>query len=249
MLNKNDDFFEEIDSEIKAYLLGFYLGDGSLSMPNSNRIRYSFRISVSEKDKYIIDLFREYISPNSKISYTKPKEIIIGNKKYLQNGQFKIDINSKRLCLSIDKLGYGTNKTYTEKYLPNIDKVLMSHFLRGYFDADGVCVTGEYERNDRNTTLKRVKTTFCITSKDNIILEDIRNFLLFKLKIDIKIYYDSNRKVYNLKSSHKSYLISLYHYFYDFANFYLQRKKDSFSLVMLTPREFRELKSSKPRNA
>jgi hypothetical protein len=61
--------------------------------------------------------------------------------------------------------------------------------------------------------------------------------------------YDSNRKVYNLKSSHKSYLISLYHYFYDFANFYFQRKKNSFSLVMLTPRDFRELKTSKPRNA
>lgn len=250
MIIKNDDFFIKVNSEIKAYLLGFYLGDGSISLPDEKRIRYDFRVSVSEKDIYILKLFQEYISPESRIRLiAKPKISKIRGKNCYSKQQFGINISSKNLCLSLDKYGYGQNKTYKEKHLPLIENKFMNSFLRGYFDADGVCITGSYNRSDRKTTTKRVKTTFCITSKDKFILEDIQNYLLKTLDIDIKLYYDKVKDVYNLKSACSSYLIKLYHYFYDDAEFYLERKKNSFTKVMLTPREFRELKTSEPRNA
>lgn len=247
---KNDDFFNEIDSEIKAYLLGFYLGDGSVNLPTEKRVRYEFRVTVSEKDVHILNLYQKYISPESSVHIAaKAKLSKIRGKYFYSKNQFGIDINSKKLCLTLDGYGYGQNKTYKEKHLPLIEDKFMNSFLRGYFDADGVCITGEYNRSDRHTNTKRVKSTFCITSKDKFILEDIQKHLLEKLNIDIKIYHEKPKDVYNLKSACNPYLVKLYHYFYDNAEFYLGRKKESFSKVMLTPREFRELKNSEPRNA
>ena len=247
---KNNDFFKNIDSEIKAYLLGFYLGDGSISLPNEKRIRYDLRISVSEKDIYILKLFQEYISPESSIRLTSKAKISkIREQYFYSNNQFGISINSKELCLTLDSYGYGQNKTYKEKHIPSIEDKFMNSFLRGYFDADGVCITGSYNRNDRKSNVKRVKTTFCITSKDKFILEDIQKYLLENLDIDIKLYREKSKDVYNLKSACNPYLVKLYNYLYTGAEFYLERKKKSFAEVMLTPREFRELKSFEPRNA
>ena len=125
----------------------------------------------------------------------------------------------------------------------------MRHFIRGYFDADGTCITGAYNRSDRKSDIKRVKSTFCITAKKSNILYELQKFLYDELEIDIKVYYSNSEDVFNFKTSHQQYLIKLYHYLYDNSEFYLNRKKEKFALVMLTPREFRELIDSKPRNA
>lgn len=60
------DFFDCIDSEIKAYLLGFYLADGS--MDDNNRISFS----QTEKDSELLYLVRDYLCPISHISIRNP---------------------------------------------------------------------------------------------------------------------------------------------------------------------------------
>ncbi len=244
---KNETFFDNIDSEIKAYLLGFYVADGSISMPNENRVRYEFRVGVSEKDAYIINLFREHMFPDGNLFYVKESPMTHFDPKYIQKAKIGICINSKYLCTRLDNLGYGARKSKKEMYLPDIDPILIRHFIRGYFDGDGVCIVGEYNRKDRPN--KRVKPTFAITNGDDKLLISIQQFLQKGLDIDLKIYKETNKHAYNLKTSCYPYLRKLYPYLYDDSNFYLQRKKESFSKVMLTPREFRELKNSEPRNA
>lgn len=38
----NDDFFKEINSEIKAYLLGFFVADGSYSLATKCKDSYRY---------------------------------------------------------------------------------------------------------------------------------------------------------------------------------------------------------------
>lgn len=249
MKNIVEDFFKEINSEIQAYLLGFYFGDGSIVMPSEKRIRYDFRVSVQIKDIYILELFQKYICRDTEIKYRTDKESIIRGKIVIPKEKGIISIHNKIFCKNIESQGFTQGKTYKENKLPNISKEYMRHFIRGYFDADGVCITGAYNRNDRKTDTKRVKSTFCITAKKSNILYELQKFLLEELQIDIKVYYENSKDVYHFKTSNQQYLIKLYHYLYDNSEFYLNRKKEKFALVMLTPREFRELKNSEPRNA
>lgn len=252
MKTKNGDFFCKIDSEIKSYLLGFFVGDGSLSMPNEKRIRYDFRVSASERDKYIIDLYQKYISPSTDVKILSRKGLLscIRGKEFLTKQDiYGVSISSKLLCCTLSDYGYGQNKTYADMHLPGISSDLMRHFIRGYFDADGVCIVTSSIRGDRKTDTNRIKPTFAIVAKNKSLLEDIQIHLLDTIGIDLKIYYEEKKGVYNLKTSSKAYLTKLYYYFYNDSEFYFERKRESFSKVMLTPREFRELKISQPRNA
>ena len=56
-------FFEKIDNELTAYILGYFYADGSIDL-NNNRIS----ISQTEKDAYILKLVKNYIGPYYKIT-------------------------------------------------------------------------------------------------------------------------------------------------------------------------------------
>jgi hypothetical protein len=248
-------FFENINTEVQAYLLGFFVGDGSITLnsdKNKGRIRYSLKVSVKKEDDYILEWFIKNIACNSKIYITQGGERIIRNKKFITKPQSCLCIDNKNLVRSLHNLGYEQNKTYKNLSLPkNItSKELMRHFIRGYFDADGVISTSLCKRNDRPAhNLPRVKSTFCITSKTKNLLFEIQKYLQINLNIDVKLYYEAPKDVYNLKTSSNVYIKSLYNFFYKDSDFYLHRKKESFEIAMLTPREFRILKNYEPRNA
>lgn len=223
-----------------------------MSMPSERKIRYSFKVSASERDRYIIELYQKYICPSHDIKILSKKgytSCIRGKVFSTRQDIVGVSFDSKLLCSTLVSYGYVPNKTFADMYLPKISDDLMKHFIRGYFDADGVCIVTSSVRNDRKTDTCRIKPTFQIVATPKALLEDIQIYLRRTIGIDLKIYHCKTRDVHYLKSSCKAYLRILYHYFYDDAAFYLERKKESFSKVMLTPREFRELKTSEPRNA
>ena len=53
------------------------------------------------------------------------------------HGNIGVDITSAQLCQDLVNLGIGYRKSYEDLKLPNIDKSLIRHFIRGYFDGDG----------------------------------------------------------------------------------------------------------------
>ena len=48
-----DDFFKEINSEEKAYLLGFFIADGTYSLGSGCKDSYRYQIHQQEIDKCI----------------------------------------------------------------------------------------------------------------------------------------------------------------------------------------------------
>lgn len=156
-IEKNEGFFEQIDSELKAYLLGFFVADGCVY--DASR----FGLCIAEQDTYIVELFRKAISPKSKIKY-------IHNTKNAKNRQrqLMIRISSKKLVNDLIKYGIVSRKTFKPIHLPNINNELKWHFVRGYFDGDGYL--GKRKLKQYNTC------RISLSNGDKTILEDIKQF-------------------------------------------------------------------------
>jgi len=243
----NHKFFDNIDSEIKAYLLGFYIGDGSsYKRIKGNYIEHSIRIGVSEKDRYIIELYKKYLIPTFKITTTTGCKYPTVDKIYDCANQCRLAVYSKPIYEALDKLGYTDNKTYREMGLPSIDNKMMIHLIRGYFDADGTCVNNLIKRPDRKIGT-RAKSVWHIPSYKVQLLEEIQAFMKSNHDVELKIY--NTKRCYYLKSSNLNEMMKMYKLFYDNAEFYLRRKKASYETIMLTPNELRAIKSCEPCNA
>jgi hypothetical protein len=119
--NINDDFFKKWSNNM-AYILGFWWADGNIHISNG-----SYRFSIAQKDRYILESILEEMNCN-------PKPIrIIGKSK---NHCYNFSIYSKAIVTDIMSLGGTENKSLTTKF-PLIPPQYLSDFIRGYFDGDG----------------------------------------------------------------------------------------------------------------
>lgn len=121
----NDNFFDNIDSEIKAYLLGFLYADGYIS--KDGRIG----ILLNIKDEYIIKLIQKYIAPESKIQH-------LNYQNFKRDPQVKVRFKSKQLYKKLQDFGFTTDKTHTPcNILYKIPDIYKKDFIRGFTDGDG----------------------------------------------------------------------------------------------------------------
>ena len=121
----NEDYFNKIDSEDKAYFLGLLYADGYNYTAGKNK-----HFSLSLVDTDVLILFKKAI--NSKHSIYKIK---LQNERYTQ--QYRLQINSKKLCERLTQLGCIQNKgkVLTFPSNDNLPQELIPHFIRGYFDG------------------------------------------------------------------------------------------------------------------
>jgi len=114
-----NDFFEKIDTQQKAYILGFIASDGSL---NKNG---AVTISINNKDEKILKKIRDIVCGEIPIS-KKDKDMI--------TLRFHSKIMTKDICRWL-KIEPG--KKDDKVKMPNLRNKLKWHFLRGFFDGDG----------------------------------------------------------------------------------------------------------------
>ena len=114
--------FETIDTEEKAYWLGFLYADGSVSSTD-NRIE----LGLAEKDLRHIEKFRDFIGIQNKISYRA------STKSYryaFRSISCKADL-IKQGCVPKKSLILNFPTEY------QVPKNFVKDFIRGYFDGDG----------------------------------------------------------------------------------------------------------------
>jgi len=224
ILNKNHDFFEKIDSEIKAYLLGYFIADGCVSIePKKNKKGeiYSYNkrmmLLVSVDDEEVIRYFQSYISPDTKIRYSNNQTGVIFRKP-----QCSIKISSKKIVEDLSKLNIHPRKTQDANFSFDFDlisKDLHNHFIRGFFDGDGGLVS------------KGKSIQFCFTSL-NFCKQIEQLFQELNLSINISLKKGKNMVFYQLTiNGGYSKIKIIKDYLYENANYYLKRKFDKFKIV------------------
>lgn len=118
----NENFFDVIDTEEKAYILGLLYADGCNNTP-----RNAVMLSLIECDLDILKKISSLIQPTKPIGY-------INN-----TNSYQITIQNKHISQKLISLGCDRAKTYKLKF-PSSEQVpgkLIKHFIRGYFDGDG----------------------------------------------------------------------------------------------------------------
>src|SRR5574343_1528145 len=127
----NEYFFDIIDSEEKAYVLGFIYADGNLT-------RNQLEICIQEGDKDILEKISKLIYPKGKpLGYRPSRDTKFNDITYSCKPQYRLTIINEKIKNSITKLGVTPNKSLNITFPKNIEKKFHRHFIRGYFDGDG----------------------------------------------------------------------------------------------------------------
>lgn len=114
--------FETIDTEEKAYWLGFLYADGTISS-KENKIE----LGLAEKDLTHIQKFRTFIGISNKICYRESSK------------SYRFSFRSYKCKQDLINKGCVPNKSLILTF-PSASQVpiaLLKHFIRGYFDGDG----------------------------------------------------------------------------------------------------------------
>ena len=220
-------FFSNIETELQAYLLGFFAADGSI-----NEKRKTFRIHLQIGDQELVNLYKDIISPDA-YTFIKEEHITTGRNgiKIHAHESYGVDITSSELCKDLVELGFGYNKSYADLHIPNIPKNLIRHFIRGYFDGDGCITGGVYQ--DKNKPNPRVRVHVNIDGKTLSIFNDLLKFFSDN-NIKMNINYLKRDDMYRICTSSKKEVKKIFHLFYDDANFYLSRKYKKFNYYVNT---------------
>lgn len=105
----NDDFFKVIDSEEKAYLLGFFLADGTYDLGTRCTKSYRFQVHLQGRDRSIIDFFHKFICPENYIKY---KEAYIDKKGVSHQDSYTIRWTSRTMHEDLMNFNITPRKTY-----------------------------------------------------------------------------------------------------------------------------------------
>jgi hypothetical protein len=218
-------YFETIDTEEKAYFLGFLAADGCVRIEKKSQNGYSYciRLELKVEDKYIIEKLRDELKSDLTV-----KEYIgqsgFKNKKYnkLKRNAY-ISFYSKKIFNDLAKLGIHPGKTFNLSKLPCLNPTMMKHYIRGFFDGDGTVYI--------NKSYAEPRTIFGFYGT-NSFLNSLQDYL-----IDINIL-NKKRKIFKKKVEKVSFVTystindinNFYHYIYDSATIYLTRKKRKFDL-------------------
>lgn len=112
----NKDYFKSIDSEEKAYWLGYLWADGCTS-------KYSIIMELQISDKDHLELFLKEIYGEHHPVLKEKDGCVIAN------------ISSMEMVDDLKSLGYEIKDKRIN--LPIINNDLYRHFIRGYYDGDG----------------------------------------------------------------------------------------------------------------
>lgn len=196
----NNEYFSNIDTVNKAWILGFMMADGNVSK-SKNEIRFN----LSSVDREILEKIKLEIEIEREIS-----DSITGNGFSFSYLSWTSQQQKKDLA----KFGIVPNKTYTKMHLPKLNDNFVLAFILGYFDGDG------------NFSVKDNYCRFRICGHDNTILQEIATFLFKKYKVSYSLNKDK-KDLWELSISTK-YAIKILNDMYNLNSIHLKRKYDKF---------------------
>lgn len=213
----NDNFFNNIDTEEKAYWLGFIFADGSIIKTSKNMDKYNrLSICLSKKDEHHLEKFTDAIEyPKDNIKHANCSNIGEYPQSYVR-------INSIALVDDLISLNCNPNKTFTPSFPSNKDipSNLIRDFVRGYFDGDG-CISGKVK-----SPLFEITSELYAIQQLQGILMDSCNLSKTKLRFC--------RNSYTLRYGGINQIKKIFHYLYDGATVFLERKYKKFTTYVFT---------------
>ena len=219
----DEHFFDQIDTEAKAYFFGLLFADGTMRK-NVNGIT----LKLKEDDIYIIKEFKLHIGT------TAPLIKDSSNKDNIKwSNTYYINIYNSYIASVLNSYGMVPRKSLIKVFpevILNSNEDIIRHFIRGYFDGNG-SIGISYSKVVNN---KIVGGYFKITSTYDMC-QTIKNLL------DNYVFYDVNAcrvvfkkgKIYNLYITKRNNMFKVLDWMYNNSSGELMLKRKYEKYVML----------------
>jgi len=211
--------FSVVDTEEKAYILGFIAADGALvEKKNSSSV---LSIKLHKRDLLHLEKIRDIICPSLSIYHT------------VRDNCCGIRLGDPLLSNELFKHGIIHRKTYNPQIPGTVPDHLIKHWIRGYFDGDGsvyhlknnydkiFCHITGYSKSNNNILLDFIHDTFVSHMNREKICDC--NPSRSQRKDTVRISYSHNKSICFLQWIYKD------------ATIYLGRKYDKVLPFMSTP--------------
>ena len=209
-------FFDNIDTEEKAYWSGFIYADGYLAKPST------IGIELKSSDRVHLEKFKSHINAEHDVKiYTKKSTFGIQE-------NCRISFASKHMFNILLNYFGSVHKTF-EGHFPIIkNETLIPHLIRGFFDGDG-SLSGKPKDNEH---LYRPSVSFIGTKETLTYIEDISQFKWSWSKR----HPEKDTNNYQINCGRVNDSINFLNYMYKDATIYLDRKYENY-LYLLENRE------------
>lgn len=196
-------YFNTIDTDLKAYFLGFITADGCICKNKKGNVK-TLTISIHEKDLIVLEKLKEELKAEISI-------------KYLKNNQVRFHTSQKELIIGLEKYGIEEKKSLTMgNLINNIPLNYRNAFIRGYFDGDGSIfianIKGEKPHKQKYVSIRGTKP----------FLQGI----LDQLSFEASISFSSGQHM--LRFGKKEKINEFKEYIYKNSQFHLERKFEIF---------------------
>lgn len=204
----NINYFDTIDDQNKAYILGLLYADGY-----NNVKKHCVSITLQERDKHILD------SISNLVESDRPLRFVNNNAKNPNwSDCYQLMLTNEHISKILEQHGVVQAKSLVLEFPSWLDNNLIPHFLRGYMDGDG---TIDKDRAGGGASLVGTES-FCIY---------VQNMLKNNLGIESKIYVPKNAKTTRTLRINKKYDTKVFlDFIYNDANLFLKRKFDIYKL-------------------
>lgn len=186
----NESYFENVDTEEKAYWLGWLHSDGNIS---------NGRVRLRIKDIEMLEKFNDCLESDIEI---KIEDNAKGFSKNTESKIANLTIHSKKMCEDLKKYGIISNKSLNIDFYNFENIKLTKSYIRGIFDGDGWCYFSDNSREigfcGSLNTCKGIQKILSMYGIKNIKITPIKTIYRIRIcnKAGIKIFYEEFLKGY-----------------------------------------------------
>jgi len=213
-ININVDYFENIDSHEKAYILGYMIADGNIGK-NLNAIKFTCK----KEDMEILEKLKEELGSEHKISIQK-----YGKNSFKPDAEKAVFVfSSKKMKEDLNNLGIFPNKTKTV-CVPKIDDVFVNSLILGIFDGDGCFYIDE----------RRAKRVELSITCNNFVCDYIKSIFeeKFNAKVGEQRRMGSSSKVKSIRISSYVSVLRIMNWLYKDSSIFLKRKREKYEYFL-----------------
>ena len=215
--NYDYSFFNVIDTEEKAYWLGFISADGNVWI-NEETQSCEVCIKLQASDFEHLKKFNKTIHGNLQVTFDERICSFTGKPHKCCN----IRLYCKEMAYDLIKHNVIPNKSLVIKYLNTLPKELERNYIRGYFDGNGCLSISKVNENN-------FRCDFTSGSKDYIL--GLKNALENE-GFDSYIYECKDKHCYRLNiNGGKKGCLKFLDYMYKDSTIYLDRKFNRYKKV------------------
>lgn len=210
----NENYFEIIDTEEKAYWLGFIFADGYIQNHDNRYGQDAMGITIADYDIDVLEKFKISIEATNPI-------ILCKNSQNNGHDCVRILLTSQKTVNDLIDKGCYKNKSTILEPPKNLPQELIIHFIRGMFDGDGSLI--KYQHKDCKSISYQIN--FTTTYK-------MANWLRDSLQMG-SIYPEKRRNdTWYFGFGGNQQVINFYHYLYDNATIWMDRKYNRFQELL-----------------